>query len=53
MYKIKFEIVPGLGGFVIEDGVDTFTLEQALQLVKQFESDPHLSHTHTIVEETA
>lgn len=50
MYKIKFEIVEGLTGFVIYDDVDTFTLEEAEQLIKQFSNHPY---KHTIVEETA
>lgn len=47
MYKIKFEIVPGLGGYVLHEGTDTFTLERAKQLLVEFETHPH---THTIEE---
>jgi hypothetical protein len=50
MYKIKFEVVPGLDGFLIHDGKDTFTLEQAKMLLKQSESQPY---AHIIVEAAA
>lgn len=49
MYKIKFEIKPGLEGFVIHNNTDTFSLKQAEELLKQFETHPY---SHTIVEET-
>jgi len=50
MFKVKFEIVEGLDGYVIYDGVDTFTLEQAQQLLKECSKHPY---KHSIVEETA
>ena len=50
MYKIKFEIVEGLEGFVIHNGTDTFTLEQAQLLLAEYTTHPN---AHTIVEETA
>ena len=47
MYKIKFEIVEGLEGYVIHGDTDTFTFEQAQELIQSqfFASHPY---THTI-----
>jgi len=50
MFKIKFEIVPGLEGYVIHNGVDTFKLEEAQELLKECSTHPY---KHFIVEETA
>jgi hypothetical protein len=50
MYKIKFEIEPGLNGYIIHNGVDTFTLEVAQQLLEEYSTHPY---SHTIEEETA
>ena len=50
MYKIRFEIVEGLFGYVIHDGTDKFTFSTAQELIQSFADHPY---THTIVEETA
>lgn len=47
MYKIRFEIVEGLFGYVIHNDTDTFTLKIAQELLQSFADQPY---THTIVE---
>lgn len=50
MYKIKFEIVEGLFGYVMHNGTDKFTLVKAQELLQSFADQPY---THTIVEDSA
>lgn len=47
MYKIKFEIVPGLTSYLIHNNQDTFTLEVAQQLLAECADHPY---THTLEE---